>query len=314
MSEFVHTFDWKATSSDPNDEQFGDVVEETDLADADDFDVVLVGEPYDGAVIGRNGASEGPSALREELTGLKTHHFDAGPLTSLGDLGDVANLEDAEWVEEAQSLAHTAASAVREKSAFPVFLGGDNSLTYPNAVDLLSEESSLGVVNFDAHLDVREVRDSPTSGTPYRQLFDSELGGGLDAYACVGARHFETSTTYAEFVREEGGEIVTAEEVGEDSVSAIDTALESMSDVDSVFVSVDLDVLDATAAPGVSAPTPGGITSRELFRMLRLTASDDRVAGFEVVECAPSLDRDGLTAKAGARAIAHFLSTLGGGR
>ncbi|WP_266079244.1 formimidoylglutamase [Haladaptatus caseinilyticus] len=314
MSEFVHTFDWEGTSADPNDEQFGDIVESATIDTADEFDAVLVGEPYDGAVIGRAGAREGPSALRKHLAGIKTHHFDAGPIGSLGDLGDVANLENADWVEEAQSLAHTAASAVLDGSSFPVFLGGDNSLTYANAVHLLSDESSLGVINFDAHLDVREVRESPTSGTPYRQLFDSELGGGLDAYACVGARHFETSTEYASFVREKGGEIVTAEEVGEDSVSAIDTPLDSMADVDTIFVSVDLDVLDAVFAPGVSAPTPGGISTRELFRMLRLAASDDRVVGFEIVECSPSLDRDGLTAKAGARAIAHFLSTLGGGR
>ncbi|GAA0223450.1 formimidoylglutamase [Haladaptatus pallidirubidus] len=313
MSEFTHAFDWEGTSADPNDEQFGDVVERTDLDTVDEFDAVIVGEPYDGAVIGRRGASEGPSALREQLAAIKTHHFDAGPIRSVGDLGDVANLEDAEWVEEAQSLAHTAASAIHDESTFPVFLGGDNSLTYANAVHLLTEESSLGVINFDAHLDVREIRDSPTSGTPYRQLFDSELGDGLDVYACVGARHFETSADYAAFVREEGGEIVTAEEVGEDSVSAIDTALESMRDVDTIYVSVDLDVLDAAFAPGVSAPTPGGITTRELFRMLRLVASDSRVAGFEVVECAPSLDENELTAKAGARAIAHFLSTLGGG-
>ncbi|SIR54664.1 formiminoglutamase [Haladaptatus litoreus] len=314
MSDFIHTFDWDGTSADPNDEQFGDVVEPATTDTADEFDAVLVGEPYDGAVIGRKGASGGPTALREQLSGIKTHHFDAGPVQSVGDLGDVANLEDTEWVEEAQSLAHTAASKIHEESVFPVFLGGDNSLTYANAVHLLTEDSSLGVINFDAHLDVREVRDSPTSGTPYRQLLDSDLGGGLASYACVGARHFETSTDYAQFVREEGGEIVTAEEVGEDSVSAIDTALESMGDVDTVYVSVDLDVLDAAFAPGVSAPTPGGITTRELFRMLRLVASDPRVAGFEIVECAPSLDQNELTVKAGARAIAHFLSTLGGGR
>ncbi len=208
-----------------------------------------------------------------------------------------------------QEKARSSRPDLHDADALPVFLGGDNSFTYPNAAPLL-DDGSLGVVNFDAHLDVREVRDDPTSGTPYRQLFDA----GLDAYACVGARHFETSSPYAEFVRESDGEIVTAEEVGEDSVSAIDTALDSLGDVDAVFVSVDLDVLDAAFAPGVSAPTPGGISSRELFRMLRLAASDDRVAGFEVVECAPSLDRDGLTVTAGARAIAHFLSAAGGGR
>ena len=81
-----------------------------------------------------------------------------------------------------------------------------------------------------------------------------------------------------------------------------------MDGVEQVYLSLDCDVLDATAAPGVSAPTPGGITTRECFRLLRLLAADPRVVGFEVVECAPPLDRDGLTVDAVARAVAHVLS------
>ncbi|WP_435076177.1 formimidoylglutamase [Halococcus sp. AFM35] len=291
---------WVGPSGDPNDEQFGDVVEPTAIDDAGEFDAVLVGEPYDGAVIGRRGAREGPAALREELAGVKTHHFESGPVGSVGDCGDI-EIPDGD-VGAVQETVRESTREIHAGDALPVFLGGDNSLTYPNAAPLLSE--SLGVINFDAHLDCREVRDGPTSGTPYRQLHES----GLDAYACVGARHFETSTTYAEYVREQNGEIVTSEAVGSGSVTAAERALDAMAEVDAVYVSVDLDVLDATAAPGVSAPTPGGLTTRELFRTLRAVAADARVAGFEVVECAPPLDTDGRTAAAGARAIAHFLS------
>jgi formimidoylglutamase len=339
------------------------VVELASIDDADRYDAVLVGEPFDRAVIGRKGAAEGPSALRQRLAGTKTHHFDAGPVGSVTDLGDVTLGDESEaqrasdsrvaWdaerpsarasgerraqtaeprdasdadsgsVADLQERVRTVAERVHDTAAFPVFLGGDNSMTYPNAAPLL-DDGSLGVINFDAHLDVREVHEErgPTSGTPYRQLYED----GLDAYACVGARHFETSTAYAEYVRERGGEVVTAEEVGDDEVEAVDRALEAMGDVDCIYVSVDLDVLDAAAAPGVSAPTPGGITTRELFRALRLLGSEaqrasdsraveprdaeDRLAGFEVVECAPSLEdgRANLTATAGARAIAHLLS------
>ncbi|WP_256683946.1 formimidoylglutamase [Halococcus qingdaonensis] len=295
---------WDGPSADPNDEQFGDIVEPITLDHASEFDTVLVGEPYDGAVIGRRGAREGPTALREALTGVKTHHFDAGPVESVGDLGDVEVLDGD--VSTVQESIREITREIHASDALPIFLGGDNSLTYPNAAPLLSE--SLGVVNFDAHLDCREVRGEPTSGTPYRQLHEA----GLDAYACVGARHFETSTAYAEYVDEQGGEIVTSEAVGDDVESAAERALDAMAGVDTVYVSVDLDVLDATAAPGVSAPTPGGLTTRELFRMLRIVAADDRVAGFEVVEYAPPLDSRELTAAAGARAIAHFLSAYDG--
>ncbi len=317
-------------SNDSNDEQFGHVVELASIADADRFDAALVGEPFDRAVIGRKGASEGPAALRQHLAGTKTHHFDAGPVGSVADLGDVTlgdGQSDSGSVADLQERVRTVTERVHDTGAFPVFLGGDNSMTYPNAAPLL-DEGTLGVINFDAHLDVREVREDrgPTSGTPYRQLYED----GLDAYACVGARHFETSTGYAEYVRERGGEVVTAEEVGDDEVAAIDRALDAMGDVDRLYVSVDLDVLDASAAPGVSAPTPGGITTRELFRTLRLLASgaqrasdsragnprdnEDRLAGFEVVECAPPLESGAtnLTATAGARAIAHLLSARPG--
>jgi formimidoylglutamase len=298
-------FEWVGPSEDPNDEQFGDVVEPTTLAGADSYDAVLVGEPYDGAVIGQRGAAEGPAAVRETLAAMKTHHFDAGPVASVGDLGTVS-LPDGD-VRTVQQAVRDVAASVHDTDAFPVFVGGDNSLSYGNAGPLLDD--SLGVVNLDAHLDVREPREDATSGTPYRQLLDA----GLDAYACVGARHFETSRAYHDYVHEQGGVVVTAEEVGTDPVAAVDSALDAMADVDRIYLSLDCDVLDATAAPGVSAPTPGGISTRECFRVLGLLASDHRVAGFEVVECAPPLDRDGLTVAAAARAIAHVLSVAPSG-
>ncbi|MDL0143193.1 arginase family protein, partial [Halobacterium salinarum] len=87
---FQNATDWTPTSTDPRDEQFGGVVEPVPTpSDADDYDAVLVGEPYDGAVIGRRGARDGPSAIRESLAGVKTHHFDAGAVSGVADLGDV---------------------------------------------------------------------------------------------------------------------------------------------------------------------------------------------------------------------------------
>ncbi len=296
-------FEWAGTSPDPNDETFGECVEPATLDGAGGYDALLVGEPYDGGVIGRPGARGGPRALRSALAAVKTHHFETGAVGGVGDLGDVAALvSDHDSVRSAQRAVQKATGPVHGLDALPVFLGGDNSLTYPNVAPLLGS-GAVGVVTFDAHLDVREVREGPTSGTPYRQLF----GAGLGAYACVGARHFETSTRYHEFVQDRSGTVLTAGSVGADLDVAVEQVREAMADVEYVYVSVDLDVLDATHAPGVSAPTPGGLTTRELFRLLYRLARDHRIAGFEVVECAPPLDREDLTVRAGARAIAHFL-------
>ncbi|MBV0901522.1 formimidoylglutamase [Haloarcula salina] len=298
---------WEGPSSDPNDEQFGDVVEAADLDSAGEYDAVLVGEPYDGAVIGRPGAREGPAAIRRELAGTKTHHVERGAVDSVADLGDVEIPPGG--VERVQNAVRSVTTDIHATNTVPVFLGGDNSLTVPNAAPLLTH-STVGAISFDAHLDCRAVRDAPTSGTPYRQLHRA----GLDTLAVVGARHFETSTAYHDYLAEQGGRVLPPDAVGGDPLGAVDEALAALGDVDAVYVSLDLDVLEAAAAPGVSAPTPGGLTTRELFRMLGRVAGDPRVAGFEVVECAPPLDDGTRTARVGARAVAHFLSGLGAAR
>ena len=322
--------EWTGPSSDPRDEQFGDVVEAATLDAVDDYEVAIVGEPYDGAVIGRPGAAAGPEAIRDSFAAAKTHHVDVGPVASrdgtdetdeielsnsqttpalpggICDLGDVALPEGDPPVSVVQERVRNVARRVHESDALPVFLGGDNSLTYPNAAPLLAA-GSLGVLSFDAHLDCRAVpEDGPTSGTPYRQLH----ADGLDSLAVLGARDFETSTASHDYLHRQGGRVFTPTDLAAAPIDALDDAIASLGDVDAIYVSVDLDVLDAAAAPGVSAPTPGGLSSRELYRLLDHVAAHGRVAGFEVVECAPPLDRDGRTVDAAARAVAHFLASL----
>ncbi|MFW5905276.1 MAG: formimidoylglutamase [archaeon] len=308
MTAFATPDEWTGPSEDPADEQFGDVVEQVSPDDVDTHDAVLVGEPYDGAVIGNRGARLGPSAIRKALAATKTHHFATGPVKNLGDLGDVV-IDDADSVGDVQAAIARETAFLHSAPVFPVFIGGDNSVTVPNVSPLL-DAGSVGVVNLDAHLDCREVRDEPTSGTPYRQLLES----GLDAVAVIGARHFETSGTYQDYLTDNGGTIVTAPAAGRDPKSAAASALDALGDVEYVYVSLDVDVLDAATAPGVSAPTPGGLSSREVFTMLSHLATDERVAGFEVVECAPPLDRNSATVRIAARAIAHVLAHRGGNR
>jgi formiminoglutamase/agmatinase len=301
---FVAPSRWTGPSADPVDEQFGDVVDSTTLA-ATDHDAVIVGEPYDGAVIGRRGAADAPAAIREELATLKTRHLAGSTLPTVGDLGDVA-VPDGDVAAVQRSLAETT-RAVHALDALPVFLGGDNSLTVANVTPLLDQD--VGVVNLDAHLDVRRVRDGPTSGTPFRQLHDAGLAG----YVCLGARHFETAGPYVDTLDEWGWQAVPAEAVGDHLgvEGAVGRALDALSEVETLYVSVDCDVLDAAAAPGVSAPTPGGLSTRELFSIVRRLCADPRLRGVEVVECAPPLDASGRTVAAAARVVAHALAGAG---
>lgn len=296
---------WLGPSTDPNDEQFGDVIESTSVEEAGAFPAVLLGEPYDGAVIGRRGAASGPAAIRESLAGVKTHHLDSGPVGAIGDLGDAPLPGPGEDVRVVQEHLEETTAKLHAADTMPVFVGGDNSLTVPNAAPLLEE--GLGILSLDAHLDCREVRDTPTSGTPYRQLHDR----GLETLVVCGARHFETSSAYLTYLEDRGGTVLPAERVGEDPTRAATSALDALDDVDTLYLSLDVDVLDGTNAPGVSAPTPGGLTPRELFRIVGEVARDDRLAGVEIVECAPPLDVDGRTVASAARAVAHALGGVG---
>ncbi|MFB6197259.1 MAG: formimidoylglutamase, partial [Halobacteriaceae archaeon] len=296
--------EWSGVSEDPRDEQFGDVIQGIHMNGIDEFAAVLVGEPYDGGVIGRKGARRGPSAIRDALATLKTNHFSHGKIRNIGDLGDIDMSADDTDVAGVQEVVKKVAEKVHRRDVTPIFIGGDNSLSYPNASPLL--DRSLGVINLDAHLDCREVRSDagPTSGTPYRQLLEE----GLDQYIVLGARHFETTRQYQEYAEERGGKIIMANEMRENWKMVLNSIEDALTEMDHVHFSIDMDVLDASCGPGVSAPTPGGITSRELFDIVHRVAATIPISSFEVVECAPKYDESNLTARAAASSIGHFLA------
>ncbi len=302
MTALQQTFSWIGPSSDPNDDQIGDLVSPATMAEAGTADVVLVGEPYDEAVVSRQGAREGPGAIRAELAATKAYRMTGESLPAIADLGDIQL--DLGPVRAVHDQIEAMTRTVHDLEAFPVFLGGDNSVSVPNIAPLI-EAGRTAVINFDAHLDCRAVHEEPTSGTPYRQLFER----GLADYVVVGARHFETTETYVEYVRDQGGTIITAPEVANRGVGVVDDVLEALlDDYDHLYVNIDVDVLDASIARGVSAPTPGGLQARELFEILYELASRVDLSGAEIVECAPPLDPSDRTAAAASRAVAHLLA------
>jgi len=186
-----------------------------------------------------------------------------------------------------------------------LFLGGDHSLAFPNAAPLLDHHNSVGVINVDSHTDVRERIDGqPHTGTPFRQLIEV----GIDAYVQIGARQFGLSTPYVEYANKKDLSIITAEDVARDFDESLKVAQSAVSDVDALYISFDVDVLDTTTAPGTSSTEPGGLLSREVNMLLRELGADDRISGFGIYEFSPMLDHHDLTAISGARAVAHFLS------
>lgn len=295
---------WSARPGDPNDVLFAQLVALKD----EPARVGLFGLPFDGAVLGRPGAREGPDAIRAHLARLKPWTVERGAM-SLG-VRDWGNVRMPMDVEGAHQATERAALAVLEAGQTPVALGGDHSLTFPLAKAHEGRLAKLGVINLDAHLDVRDFRGTPNSGTSFGRLLALGLVPGRNLVE-VGIRDFANAPKYAEKVTMAGGTIIGAEEWSQHGLAAIDRAIDlAREGTDGVYLSVDVDVLDQAHAPGVSAPTPGGVTTALLFAAIRRVAERAPLVGADFMEVAPPLDRDGMTARAAAFAVAQLLAAL----
>jgi formiminoglutamase len=290
-----HAFDWAIEPPDANDRLFGQLVSIAS-ANAPRSDLILYGLPFDGAVLGRKGAAAGPSAIRHVARLLKAYDYQSGELHKrVFDLGDAIlppdNVSAAHVLaEQASREAKHLAYRENKKPARVVTLGGDHSLSFPCAFPYLEEfGDKLAVINIDAHLDVRSVRmgEPYNSGTSFGRLIEN----GLGSYTVIGAQSFQTSPAYVKRVKDAGGSIITAENVFEKGARRIATrVLAQLKKFKRIYLSVDLDVADASVAPGVSAPRPGGLLAHQIFELVRTICADKRVVACDIMELAPSLE------------------------
>ena len=281
-------------------------------------EVAIVGAPFDDAASNRPGARFGPRAIR-----AATYH--SGHLWSIQLESEVfsrvrcVDAGDAPVVPSRPERAHR---VIREKvrrvaaaGVVPIVLGGDHSITYPAAaaVSGTMRPRRLGVVHFDAHADTgAEVWGALLShGTPMRRLIEEGWVEGRN-FVQVGLRGYWPERETFEWMRDQGmrwHRMVEIEERGAEAVvaRAIEEALDGP---DAVYLSVDIDVLDPSAAPGTGTPEPGGMLSRELLRAIRQIVSSVDLAGMDVVEVSPPYDHAEITASAAHRCVLEALSAL----
>ena len=292
-------------------------------ADPEGCAVCLLGLPDDLGVKmnhGRPGARNGPAAIRFALTGLGTTWdlLRDRPLDTLVfDAGDVAPLsaDDFDGDEEAALRAThdrvtEAALAIHERGLLPVCIGGGHDLTFPT-VRALSQHTGgpVGGLNFDAHLDVREEIGS---GMPFRRLID---GQHLDPkrFCVFGASRFATSRDHAEWLTGRGARIVEIETALAQR-NALKDAFTHLFTGDApsapAFVSIDLDAIDGSQAPGVSATNPMGLTVAHAVEAARRAAAHPGVRHFDVMEHNPDQDRGARTARVAALLVLTFLAGL----
>jgi formiminoglutamase len=272
----------------------------------------LLGVPFDGAVAGRKGCAQGPAAVREALRFSSSYNFeDDVDLTQLkvSDLGDVD--VPADNTAAAHDRLTETLKAVFEQGGHPLLVGGDNSLTFAAVRALVqSGAKRVGVLSLDAHLDVRPPDPEILSGSPNYLILERIPEVKPNNLAIVGLRRFANSKHYREWAIKKGVRLFPMKEIRRRGFQGmIELAVAAAVDgVDALYVSLDMDVVDQAWAPGVSSPSPDGLTPREIFDAVQLAASQKVARGFEVMETAPNLDPTGNTARVAAISLLQYLT------
>lgn len=282
------------------------------LEEVQSAEIVLAGIPFDSGVSYRPGARFGPSHVREASRLLRPYNpaTDSDPFAQaqVADAGDIAvNPFD---IAEAVTEMERAADELRRDGATLIAIGGDHTLALPMLRSVVKQHGPVAVVHFDAHLDTWDTYfGAPyTHGTPFRRASEEGLID-MEASLHVGIRGPLFSKQDLRDDERLGFAIISTVEVEHEGVqAAIDRMRVRVGDRP-VYLSVDIDVLDPAHAPGTGTPEAGGLTSRELLRMIR-ECSDFNVVGADVVEVAPAYDHAQLTAIAASHVIYEIITAL----
>lgn len=267
---------------------------------------VFLGFPVDEGVKrnkGRIGASEGSLSLRKTLVNLPVQREYA---IDLADAGDIVCLDND--LESAQAALAEAVAIIIQKGGFPIVLGGGHEVTYGhyNGVKA-AKKGKIGVINFDAHFDLRRPEGGvPTSGTGFYQIASEEKAAGSHMdYLAIGIQRISNTEALFDTAYNFGADYIEAKDFHYINNSFIEYKLQNFLDrIDHLYVTVDLDVFAAAYAPGVSATAFNGLVPDTYFKlaMNQLMASP-KLASIDFAELNPRYDIDSRTAKLAADLI-----------
>src|SRR5215475_2387383 len=295
-------------------------VPRVELDALDGYDVVFLGAPFDSGTSHRPGTRFGPQAIR--ITDYLPHdgsrpHLALGvdPLAELriGDAGDVV-MPPGE-TEKSLKRLEDAVRTVAAAGAIPVILGGDHTVTFPDATGVARHVGwgRVSLIHFDAHADTGDTQFGSLygHGTPMRRLIESGAVRG-DRFLQIGLRGYWPEPPTLDWM---AGQRMRSYEMAEVVGRGLDTCLTeafaiATDDCDAVFLSVDVDVVDPGMAPGTGTPEPGGLTARQLLDAVRRCGYELPIVGVDVVEVSPPYDHADITALLGNRVVLEVLSAI----
>jgi agmatinase len=259
----------------------------------------LLGIPTDSNSSFLRGAAEGPAAIRRALASphgnaAAENGLEIGREIVVIDQGDVAIAE----TEADDEVIAAKIRAIVASGALPLSIGGDHWITAPIVRTLAELHGPLHILHIDAHPDLYDQLDGNrrSHASPFARILEA---GAAASLVQVGVR------TVNAHQREQAARFGIVDQIPARRLPIVDLPVLA----GPLYVSIDLDGIDPTAAPGVSHHEPGGLTVREMLDLL--DAQSALLVGADIVELNPSRDRDGITAVLAAKLVREIAAMPG---
>lgn len=271
-------------------------------------DFAILGAPLDTGAADRPGARYGPDAIRRApyLTGeIHPVHWGTQVFAYLAivDAGDAPVVVGSHPESIEQLRVRTRAVAANTNCL--ILLGGDNSVVLPALEAAHSKHGPVTLVHFDAHTD---TWGSGSGRLTHATVVRRALEAGLlrDGHQ-IGIRGFGPTAETLQWGHEQGLTTWTMEDIDDLGIGKVLHAILAQTS-GPVYLSIDIDVLDPAFAPGTGTPEPGGLSSRELLKAVRVLSRNLNLVGCDVVEVSPPYDQSDITAVVANRCVLEVLS------
>ncbi|WP_025128404.1 formimidoylglutamase [Pseudomonas sp. PH1b] len=256
---------------------------------------------------GRSGARQGPEALRVALANLAWHGscglYDAGDVSCQGTELEAAQRDYAQRLSQLLDQGH-----------LPLGLGGGHEIAFASFSGLARHlerqalRPRIGILNFDAHFDLRHAAQS-SSGTPFRQIAEYCQAADLPFnYCCLGVSELSNTQALFDQARQLKVRYLLDRQMQGWNMPAIEAFLDGFLDgIDVLYMTLCLDVLPASQAPGVSAPSAHGVDVQVVEHLVRRAQASGKLRVADIAELNPGLDHDQRTARVAARLLASLI-------
>lgn len=275
-------------------------------------DVAVVGVPFDSGVSYRPGARFGPAHVRASSKLLRTFNpvqdIEPFAVQQVVDAGDIScNPFD---IGEAIRQIDAGARHIVGTGAKLMTIGGDHTISLPLLRVMHELHGPIAVVHFDAHLDTWDTYfGAPfTHGTPFRRASEEGL---IDRTGSMHVGIRGPLYSRLDLVDDQvlGFQVIGCHDLDDLGWRGVVERIRARVGDRPTYVSVDIDVLDPSFAPGTGTPEAGGLTSRELLNILRSFA-DLNLVGADIVEVAPAYDHAEITGVAASHAAFELISAM----